>query len=195
MNLILASGSPRRKELLERVGYKFTVKTADIDETLQPCLSPREQVLRLSRLKAEAVYRSLSGRRDTVVLAADTVVLLEDKILGKPDTPAAAAEMLLALSGRSHLVLTGITVLGPEGMESHCEGTEVWFRPLSGREIGAYVATGEPMDKAGAYGIQGRAALFIRRLSGDYYNVVGLPLCAASEMLRRAGIPILEAQT
>ena len=191
MNLILASGSPRRKELLERMGLTFTVKTADIDETLVPGLSAAEQVKRLSRRKAGAVAR-MTADKDAVILSADTVVVLDGKILGKPRDKADAARMLLALSGRSHRVLTGVTVLSGADMETRCEETEVYFRPLSQGEIDAYIATGEPMDKAGAYGIQGYAALFVEKLVGDYYNVMGLPVCSAALMLRRAGIPVLE---
>ena len=190
--LILASGSPRRRELLERVGLRFTVAPADVDETLVPGLSPREQVMRLSRIKAEAAARS--APEGSVILTADTVVVLEDAILGKPKDPADARRMLKALSGRHHHVLTGVTVRSGERTETHCEETEVYLRPLSDGEIDAYIATGEPMDKAGAYGIQGYASLFVEKLSGDYYNVMGLPLCAAALMLRRAGIPVLEGR-
>ena len=188
--LILASGSPRRRELLERMGLRFTVHPADVDESLVPGLSPREQVMRLSRIKAEAAARE---EKDGVILSADTVVVLDGTILGKPRDPADAEEMLRALSGRSHLVLTGITVGRGGAGETRCEETEVFLRPLGREEIRRYVATGEPMDKAGAYGIQGYAALFVEKLVGDYYNVMGLPLCTAGQMLRGAGIPLLEA--
>ena len=191
-NLILASGSPRRRELLERVGLSFTVHPADVDETLVPGLTAQEQVMRLSQIKAEAVAKELTG--DGVILSADTVVVLDGTILGKPKNSADAERMLRALSGRGHLVLTGITVRrGPE-IETRCEETEVHIRPLSQREIQTYVATGEPLDKAGAYGIQGYASLFVEKLVGDYYNVMGLPLCTSGLMLRAAGIPVLEAK-
>ncbi len=188
--LILASGSPRRRELLERMGLRFTVHPADVDEGLAPGLTPGEQVMRLSRIKAETVARD---EKDGVILSADTVVVLDEAILGKPRDSAHAEEMLRALSGRSHRVLTGITVLRDGKGETRCEETEVFLRPLSREEIRSYVATGEPMDKAGAYGIQGYAALFVEKLVGDYYNVMGLPLCTAGQMLRAAGIPLLEA--
>lgn len=194
MKLILASGSPRRRELLERMGLTFTVQPADADETLAPGLTAQEQVIRLSRKKAEAVAAAHGLDGDTVILSADTVVVLDGNILGKPRDEADAARMLEAFSGRSHLVLTGVTVLSGGGMESHCEETEVHFRPISQAEIDAYIATGEPMDKAGAYGIQGYAALFVEKLVGDYYNVMGLPVCSTALMLRRAGIPVLEAR-
>lgn len=189
--LILASASPRRRELLERVGLRFTVHAADVDETLVPGLTAREQVVRLSRIKAEAVAKT--APEGSVILSADTVVVLDGSILGKPKDPPEARNMLQALSGRSHLVLTGVSVLRGDHLETHCEETKVHLRPLSEAEIASYVATGEPMDKAGAYGIQGYAALFVSHLEGDYYNVMGLPLCAVGQMLRRAGIPLLEA--
>lgn len=191
--LILASGSPRRRELLERMGLRFTVCAADVDETLVPGLTAQEQVKRLSRIKAQAVAET--AEKDAVILSADTVVVLDGAILGKPKDTADAENMLRALSGRSHLVLTGVTVWTKEGAKTHCEETEVHIRPLSNGEIRAYIATGEPMDKAGAYGIQGYAALFVEKLVGDYYNVMGLPVCVAALMLRAAGIPVLEAQT
>lgn len=193
MELILASASPRRRELLSRLGLEFTVMAAQADETLLPGLSPQEQVVRLSKIKAQAVRDSLECRAGQVIISADTVVVLEESILGKPKDAAQAAQMLEALSGREHLVLTGVTVLSDAGLQHLCEETRVFFRPLTQTEITAYIHTGEPMDKAGAYGIQGYGALFVEKLIGDYYNVMGLPLCALGQMLRRAGIPILEA--
>ena len=192
MKLILASGSPRRRELMERMGLTFSVQAADVDETLVPGLTAREQVVRLSRIKAQAVAETAG--EGAVIVAADTVVVLDGIILGKPKDRQDAKKMLRAFSGRSHHVLTGMTVLDPGGMECHCEETEVYFRSLSQGEIDAYIATGEPMDKAGAYGIQGYAALFVEKLAGDYYNVMGLPVCALGQMLRRAGVPVLEEQ-
>lgn len=193
MELILASASPRRRELLSRLGLEFTVLAAQADETLLPGLSPREQVIRLSAIKAQAVREALESRPGQVIVSADTVVVLDDAILGKPKNKAQAAEMLRALSGRAHLVLTGVTVLTEGGPRQLCEETQVFFRPLRETEITAYIRTGEPMDKAGAYGIQGYGALFVEKLIGDYYNVMGLPLCALGRLLREAGIPILEA--
>lgn len=189
MKLILASGSPRRAELLERMGLSFTVQPSNTEEVLEPGLTPQEEVKSLSLQKARVVYETLT--EEAVVLSADTVVVLDDIILGKPRDAADAVKMLEALSGRDHLVLTGVTVMGPNGTESHCEETRVHFRELSRQEIEDYVATKEPMDKAGSYGIQGKAMLFVEGLSGDYYNVMGLPVCKTGLMLRKAGIPVL----
>ena len=192
MKLILASGSPRRAELLEKMGLTFQVEPSNTDEVLEPGLTPQQEVVHLSLGKAKAVA---AGRpEEAVVLSADTVVELDGKILGKPHSEEAAIAMLRALSGRSHRVLTGVTVMSPKGTETHCEETEVYFRPISDEEIRWYVKTGEPMDKAGAYGIQGYAAMFIEKINGDYYNVMGLPVCRTGLMLRRAGIPVLEAE-
>ncbi len=187
MELILASQSPRRRELLAQMGLRFTVHAADIDETMDPGLPAGQEVARVSRAKALAIVR---GPED-VVIAADTVVVCQGKILGKPHTPERAVEMLELLSGRDHQVLTGCTVLRGETVLSHLETTHLYFRPLSAEEIAAYVATGEPLDKAGAYGIQGLGGLFVRRLEGDYYNVMGLPLCALTGLLRQVGVPVL----
>lgn len=185
--LILASQSPRRRELLGRLGLPFTAVSADIDETMTPGIDPVLEVARLSREKAQAVD---AGPRD-VVLAADTVVILDGEVLGKPHTPEKAKEMLRRLSGRAHLVVTGYTVLKDGKAITETEESRIFFRELLPREIDAYVESGEPLDKAGAYGIQGLGALFIRGLEGDYYNVMGLPLCAVSQTLRSLGLPIL----
>lgn len=192
MKLILASGSPRRAELLEKMGLTFQVEPSNTDEILEPGLTPQQEVVHLSLGKAKAVAAGHS--EPAVVLSADTVVELDGKILGKPHSEAEAAEMLRALSGRSHRVLTGVTVMGPEGTMTHCEETEVYFRTLTEEEIRWYVGTGEPMDKAGAYGIQGYAAMFVEKIHGDYYNVMGLPVCRVGLMLRQAGIPLLGAE-
>ena len=180
MNLILASQSPRRRELLGFFRIPFTVRVADIDETMTPGASPYSEVSRISLLKALAVSRE----PEDVVVAADTIVVCQDRILGKPGSREEAIEMLTLLSGRDHQVMTGLTVLrGSEGV-SCTEVTDLHFRELSPKEIEAYVDTGEPMDKAGAYGIQGGAALFCPRMEGDYYNVMGLPVCRLSEILK-----------
>ena len=189
MELILASQSPRRRELLGRLGLTFQVRAADIDETMNPALRPFDEVARLSRDKAAAIAAEAPG--DTVVVAADTVVVLENRVLGQPHSEREAVEMLRSLSGRPHQVMTGMTVRRGDRVESDTVVTDVHFRPLSEQEIEAYVATGEPMDKAGAYGIQGLASIFIDRLAGDYYNVMGLPLCRLCAMLRAAGVPVL----
>lgn len=180
MNVILASQSPRRRELMGLFRHPFTVRVADIDETMDPKKSPQEEVARVSRLKALAV----APTPEEVVIAADTVVVCDGKVLGKPKDEADAFRMLSMLSGRTHQVMTGLTVLGGGRCVSTTEVTDVCFRPLTSEEIEAYIATGEPMDKAGSYGIQGGAALFVRRLDGDYFNVVGLPVCKLGMILK-----------
>ncbi len=180
MQLILASASPRRQELMKLFHVPFTVRASDIDETMNPAASPAQEVARVSRLKALAARH---GPEDMVV-AADTIVVCGGKILGKPHTPREAEEMLTLLSGQVHQVMTGVTVLRGGRAETFTEITALHFRPLGQKEIRDYVATGEPMDKAGAYGIQGGAALFCSRLEGDYYNVMGLPVCRLGGVLR-----------
>ncbi len=180
MQLILASQSPRRKELLGLFQLPFTVRVADIDETMDPALPPQEEVGRVSRLKALAVPRAT----DDLVIAADTIVVCEGRVLGKPRSQEEAREMLRLLSGRDHQVMTGMTLVRGHIIRTHTEITDLHFRELSEAEIHRYVASGEPMDKAGAYGIQGGAALFCERIVGDYYNVVGLPLCRLGQMLQ-----------
>lgn len=187
MALILASQSPRRRELLGQLGLAFTVRVADIDEAMDSRLPPEEAVAAVSARKAAAVP---AGQED-VVIAADTIVVLGSAVLGKPRSPREAEEMLLSLSGRTHRVMTGVTVRRGEQIRSFTEITEVVFRPLSAAEIRAYVATGDPMDKAGSYGIQGLAALFAEGLRGDYFNVMGLPLCALGRVLRQFGVEVL----
>nr|MBQ8243848.1 septum formation inhibitor Maf [Oscillospiraceae bacterium] len=173
MNLILASASPRRKELLGLFHIPFTIRVADIDETMDEHKAPFDEVGRVSRAKALAVARN-SG---DVVIAADTIVVCEGAVLGKPKTEEEAKAMLRLLSGRDHQVMTGCTVLTDGKCETFTDVTDLHFRELSEKEIENYVASGEPMDKAGAYGIQGGAALFCERMVGDYYNVMGLPVC------------------
>ena len=188
MSLILASASPRRQELLKLFGIPFTVRVADIDETMNPAASAFDEVARLSREKAMAVAREA----EDVVIAADTIVVLGGRILGKPRDTAQAFEMLRSLSGRDHQVMTGITVLRGDSALTHTEVTDLHFRELSDGEIRRYVASGEPMDKAGSYGIQGGAALFCTHMSGDYYNVMGLPVCRLGQMLRAAAPELME---
>ena len=182
MQLILASGSPRRRELLALFGHPFTVHPADIDETMDPKKKPFDEVARLSWEKALAVPRE----EGDVVVAADTIVVCDDKILGKPKSEEEAKAMLRLLSGRAHQVMTGCTVLYENKAETFTEVTQVHFRALSQGEIDRYVATKEPMDKAGAYGIQGGGALFCEGIEGDYYNVMGLPVCRLGEILKKA---------
>ena len=190
MQLILASASPRRKELLGLYGIPFTVRAADIDETMDPDKPPFDEVARLSREKALAVPRE----PEDVVVAADTIVVCDGLVLGKPRDEAQAIEMLSLLSGRAHQVMTGCTVLRGQKDETFTEVTDIHFRPLSPGEIRRYVATGEPMDKAGAYGIQGGAALFCQRMEGDYYNVMGLPVCALGQVLKQIAPEWMEEQ-
>ena len=181
MSIILASGSPRRKELMGLFHIPFTIHAADIDETMDGAASPAEETARVSFLKAGAVPRG----EDDIVIAADTIVVCGGRILGKPRDEAEAREMLTLLSGRDHQVMTGCTVLRGEKRETFTEITDLHFRPLTGREIEDYVRTGEPMDKAGAYGIQGGGALFCERMNGDYYNVMGLPVCRLGQTLKK----------
>lgn len=190
MDVILASQSPRRRELLERMGISdFRTVVPDVDEAACEAPSPGALVEELSRRKALAV-QALEGS-GPIIIAADTVVALEGAVLGKPADVSDARRMLSALSGRRHQVYTGLTVL--RGGERHTchEVTEVTFRPLSGAEIDAYIATGEPMDKAGAYGIQGYGALLAEGISGDYYNVMGLPVCRLGRILAGMGVDCL----
>ena len=186
MNVILASQSPRRRELLGLTGLDFTVRVADIDETMDPAAAPFDEVARVSREKALAVARE----PEDVVIAADTIVVCEGRVLGKPRDEADAFRILSLLSGREHQVMTGMTVLRGDEIITHTEVTQIRFRELHPDEIRAYIATGEPMDKAGAYGIQGGAALFCTDMVGDYYNVMGLPVCALSVILRTFGLPV-----
>lgn len=187
MAVILASQSPRRRELLERMGFSdFLIRPARGEEIFDPSLTPAQLVEALSQQKAAEVAAG-AGSED-LIIAADTVVSVDGRVLGKPRDVAEAAEMLAALSGREHTVYTGVTVRrGGKAVTEH-EATAVRFRPLAGEEIAAYVATGEPMDKAGAYGIQGCGALLVEGISGDYFNVVGLPVCRLGRILAGFGV-------
>ena len=189
--IILASQSPRRRQLLGQIGLTdFDILVPDADESYDPSLTPQEIVLSISRKKAEAA-RTLAGDSDAVILAADTMVFLDGLRLGKPHSEAEAFEMLSALSGREHLVGTGVTVCRGDRLETRPETTAVRFADLTEEDIRRYIATGEPMDKAGAYGIQGLAALFVTGIAGDYFNVMGLPLHLVGEMLRSFGVELL----
>jgi septum formation protein len=179
--LLLASASPRRSEILSNAGIPFIREIpANIDETPSPGEPPREYVMRLAREKAAAIAAG-PGR---IVLGADTTVVVDDEILGKPAGDADASRMLRLLSGRSHEVITGICLRHCGGEVVDSETTRVWFAPLSEVEIADYVASGEPMDKAGAYGIQGLASKFIPRIEGCYFNVMGLPVALVYSRLR-----------
>ena len=184
MRIILASQSPRRRELLGLLRLPFTVCSSDIDETMDPALPVAEEVARVSREKAFAIPR----REDDVVIAADTVVVVDGRVLGKPHSPEEARQMLALLSGRDHQVMTGMTVLVGDQVISGTEISDVRFKELTDREIRSYVATGEPMDKAGSYGIQGYGALFVEHIRGDYYNIMGLPVCRLGKILAQLGI-------
>ena len=186
MSIILASNSPRRRELLAQIGIRdFQILSPDVDEAVEPGLSPARMVEALSLRKAQAA----AGRAgaDDLIIAADTVVALDGRVLGKPQDQGEAFAMLSALSGREHRVYTGVTVLGGGQAATEHEETAVAFRALSPEEIRDYIATGEPMDKAGAYGIQGVGALLVQGIRGDYCNVVGLPLFRLGRMLSGFG--------
>src|SRR5580658_3908052 len=190
--LVLASASPRRRELLTQAGFTFEVHPARISEDPKPGEDPIAYVVRLAREKAEAVFTEITNAHASdqrasappqVVLGADTTVEVDNQILGKPEDAADAARMLRLLSGRTHRVITGVAVVSAARTEVAAEVTAVKFLELSDEEIAAYIATGEPMDKAGAYAIQGRAARWIPRIEGDYFNVVGLPIALVSTLL------------
>jgi len=193
--LILASRSPRRKALLEQIGVKFMVIPPDLDESIDGDISPDEYVKVLSLRKASLIAGKLSENGDShfAVLAADTVVVLDGHILGKPEGEKDAFRMLAMLSGKWHEVVTGIAIVdGDTGNSlSHAERTRVKIRPLTDESVLRYIESGEPFDKAGAYGIQGLGALLVERLEGCYFNVVGLPLYSVSVMLPQMGIETL----
>ena len=185
MKIVLASGSPRRRELLSLITENFTVCPADADETLREGAPLADEVVRLSRLKAEAAQRE---HPDAVCIGSDTMVTIDHLPLGKPKDERDAANMLRRLRGRTHEVLTGLAVLPPDGAaRTLCTRTRVTFRDFAEDELAAYLATGEPLDKAGAYGIQGRGALLVAGIEGDYYSVMGLPVAPLYEVLRGLG--------
>lgn len=180
--LLLASSSPRRSEILSMTGCEFTVVPANVDETILHGTPPMQIVEQLSLRKAQAVANE---HPDDTVLAADTVVVFKGRVLGKPKDKENAAAMLKLLSGNVHQVYTGYTIISGKKMLSGHECTSVEFYSLSADEISGYIETGEPMDKAGAYGIQGRGALFIKRINGDFYNVMGLPIAKIYKILTK----------
>jgi septum formation protein len=203
--LILASASPRRRELLAQAGYVFRVEAADVDESVRPAESPAAYVRRLAEQKAQAVFArhaapessgapsptallSEAGSNDAplIVLGADTTVVCDGDILAKPDDAAHARRMLLRLSGRVHQVLTGVAVVTRAGVASAVETTEVTFSEIPAAELDLYCATAEPLDKAGAYGIQGYAARWVPRIHGDYFNVMGLPIARVARLIEDA---------
>ena len=182
MKYILASSSPRRQELLKQIDIDYTVITADVNEDYEKGTPPDKIVEMLSRRKGFAVFEKIKGElcEDTLIIAADTLVSLDSDVLGKPKDKAEAFKMLKSLSGRSHFVYTGVTLIyysgGKMRDKTFSDGAEVFFRDLTDDEINDYIATGEPMDKAGAYGIQERGAVLARGIKGDFYTIVGLPV-------------------
>lgn len=189
--IVLASGSPRRQELLGRMGITdFTVRVPEVEESYPAGLSPEETVCYISREKSDAA-RLLCDENE-LIITADTMVFLDDKRLGKPKDEAQALEMLTALAGRRHTVCTGVTVRRGDVILTRAQSTDVYFRPATERELRAYIRTGEPMDKAGAYGVQGKGSLLVRRIDGDFFNVMGLPVEMLAEMLKTFKIDLLE---
>jgi len=185
--IILASGSPRRKDLLTQVGIPFEVIVSNADETITG--PPDQQVQALALRKAIAVQNTRPSHND-IILAADTLVYIDNKVLGKPETPSEAFNMLKSLAGRSHTVYTGVAILHGSEKQVFVDSTKVFFRNLSDSEIQAYIATGEPMDKAGAYGVQDKGALLVDHIEGDYFTVVGLPIAKVGAALREMGIEV-----
>jgi septum formation protein len=189
--IILASSSPRRKHLLETIGLSFQVESSGINENTYNHLEPHEQVIVLSAKKAQAVAEK---HRNAIIIAADTLGILDGQILGKPDNEYQAIQMLGSMSGKCHTVVTGFTIIDTATNKkiSQTVETKVYFRDLTPLEIRAYVRSGEPMDKAGAYAIQGLGSILVEKIEGDYFNVIGLPVCALSLVLKQFGISVLE---
>jgi septum formation protein len=189
--IVLASGSPRRRELLQRMGIgDFDVRVPHTEETCPAGLSPRETVEYISREKSDAARALCTG--DELLITADTMVFLDGARLGKPRDEDDALRMLTALQGRRHTVCTGVTVRRGERVLTESEATEVAFRPASEKELRGYIRTGEPMDKAGAYGVQGLGCLLVEGIRGDFYNVMGLPVLRLSRMLQRFGVTFFD---
>lgn len=187
MTIILASQSPRRQELLRKMGIcDFRTMSLDVDESYPAGLSPEETVMLIARKKSDAAVALVSS--EDLVITADTMVFLDNDRLGKPHDEADALRMLTELSGRRHTVCTGVTVRRGETFEAFSVSTDVYFRACGESELRAYIATGEPMDKAGAYGIQGLGSLFVEKIDGDFYNVMGLPIERLGRTLVRFGI-------
>jgi septum formation protein len=183
--VVLASSSPRRRELLNLIGIAHEVRPANLDESMRPRETPRRHAERLARDKASAVAMR---DPDLITIAADTIVVINRKVLGKPVDKEDAARMLAMLSGREHTVITAVAVSRGKKLRSAIEEVKVKFRPLREEEIEAYIATGEPMDKAGAYGIQGFGATIVERVEGDYFAVMGLPLVRLIGLMREVGV-------
>lgn len=186
--IVLASGSPRRQELLTRIGIRdFTVRVPQVEEWYPQGLTPPEIVSYISREKSQAV----PSEEDEIVITADTMVFLDQQRLGKPKDEADALRMLTDLAGRRHTVCTGVTLRQGQRSLTRAQSTDVYFRPAGREELMAYIRGGEPMDKAGAYGIQGRGCVLVEGIDGNYHNVVGLPTCLLAGMLRQVGIDVL----
>lgn len=185
INLILASGSPRRRELLKLLGIPFTVVASQIEEKMEKGASPNKVVQSLALQKALYVAKDY---KNSCVIGADTVVVLENRIIGKPQNRLDAYNMLKALSGKTHTVFTGVSIVFNETSTTFYEQTDVTFWPLSNEEIYRYIATEQPMDKAGAYGIQDFGALFVKEIAGDFFSVVGLPVSRLYRELKRLGV-------
>ena len=191
---ILASQSPRRRELFTQIGVKnFDILVPDADESYDPTLTPQEIVCSICRKKAVAA-QALAADNDAIIVTADTMVFLDGLRLGKPVDEADAAKMLRSLSGRTHTVCTGVSIARGEHIETEAETTAVTFRDLTDAEIAAYIASGDPMDKAGSYGIQGKPALFVSGIEGDYFNVMGLPLHRLGQMLKKFEIDLFDEE-
>lgn len=189
-HIVLASASPRRQELLQRMGITdFDIRVPETEERYPEGLSPRQIVEYISREKADAAVKLCAA--DEIVITADTMVFLDGKRLGKPRDEADALRMLTALQGRHHTVCTGVTVRQGQRMLTRAQSTQVWFRSASTEELKAYIRSGEPMDKAGAYGVQGLGALLVERIDGDFFNVMGLPVLLLSRMLAEFGVTLL----
>ena len=188
--IVLASASPRRHELLGRIGItEFDIRVPEVEESFPEGLTPQQVVEHISREKAEAAAKLCTA--DEIVITADTMVFLDHERLGKPRDEADALRMLTALQGRHHTVCTGVTVRRGDQIITESETTQVYFRSAAKEELLAYITTGEPMDKAGAYGIQGKGALLVEKLDGDFFNVMGLPVLRLSRMLAHFGIKLL----
>jgi len=188
--IILASASPRRRELLEKIGLAFEIESSRFEEEVATAADPH----RTARLNSVTKAATVAARhKNVIVIAADTIGVFRGKVLGKPHTPAEARKMLLTLNGESHRVITGFTIIDTETSKTVTRSVEsrVYFRPLTPAEIDAYIRTGEPLDKAGAYAIQGLGAVIVERIEGDYYNVIGLPLAALAQSLKEFGVKVL----
>jgi septum formation protein len=183
-NLILASSSPRRKELLENLRLTFTISSSEVDESFDPTLSPEDVVMDLAERKAQVIFK---GNKNAYVIGSDTIVVADNQVLGKPTDENEAKEMLTKLSGRKHDVYTGVSILSPNGTVRFYVRTEVEFWELTDEEINYYAQSGEPLDKAGAYGIQQLGSMLVKKINGDYFAVVGLPVARTYRELKRLG--------